>query len=315
MHLNYGKDMPLVSVVIPTFNRKHIVGKAIESAINQTYKHIEIIVVDDGSSDGSAEFIAGYGSAVKYIFKENGGVSSARNLGIRKSIGEFVAFLDSDDVWLPDKLEKQIHFFEKNPDFGMVLCDCYYMDSSSKISERSMRRNCLPRDGHILNDVFMSPSLIPSSVLVKKAVLDDIGCFDEDMKTAEDLDLHLKIAVNYKIGLISEPLFNYMVGHDGLSKLTITYDDHVFIVERFIQDHPTLISESLARKALFQTFLGAANGKYMLKSWWEGIRYTIKTFRCITSINDMLAALKLLLKGFKYFLKGITTRSIVESDI
>jgi glycosyltransferase involved in cell wall biosynthesis len=304
--------MYLVSVIIPTYNRANIIQSAINSAIAQTYKNTEIIIVDDGSNDATADLIAGFGNKVKFIYKENGGVSSARNLGIRKSSGELIAFLDSDDVWLPEKLEKQVSFFEQNPDFGMVLCDCFFMNESREITDRFSRRQNLPNDGYILEDVFQNPYLVPSSVLVRKEVLDEIGSFDEQISTAEDLDLHLRIAMNYKIALIAEPLVKCMSGHEGLSMLPSTYDDHVFIVERFIRNHPNLIKESGAQKALFQTFLSAANGKFLFRAWREGIRYTYKTTKCIASIYDLMAVFKIMLKGVSYFLRGLTTRIISE---
>ena len=274
--------MNLVSVVIPTYNRADTVGYAINSALNQTYTDIEILVIDDGSTDQTAQIISQFGSRIKYFYKDNGGVSSARNLGIRKSTGEMIAFLDSDDEWLPNKIERQLRFMHENPDFGMVLCDCNFINSKRHITGKSSRRKDLPHDGFILEDVLLSPSLLPSSVLIKKSILIDIGGFDETLKTAEDLDLHLKIANNYKISLRTEPLFNYMRGNAGLSELSCTYDDNVLVIKRFTDMYRNKISFTTTNKALFKTYIAAATGKFWLKEWLNGTKYTLMASRHVT---------------------------------
>jgi glycosyltransferase involved in cell wall biosynthesis len=296
--------MCLVSVIIPTYNRAKVIGDAIVSAINQTYNYTEIIVIDDGSIDGTSACVAQFGNKVKYIFKTNGGVSSARNLGIKNSSGELIAFLDSDDEWLPNKLKKQVNFLDINADFGMVLCDYYSVNSLRKELGRSFRRNYLPNDGNILSDVVLWPSLVPSSVLVKRNVLEDVGYFDESLKTAEDLDLHLRVASKYKIGLISDPLFNYMRGHeDGLSLLSMTYDDHVFVLEKYTDAYCAEIGSKLIKEALFKTYIAAANGKFWMKEWRSGFHYTLKACKYTATVQQVFTLEKMWAKCFKYFIK------------
>ncbi len=290
--------MPLVSVIIATYNRVSLLNNAIVSVINQTYSNLEIIVVDDGSTDGTGDFVEQFGSKIQYFFKNNGGVSSARNYGIKKSSGELIAFLDSDDEWLPEKIEKQISFLCANPDFGMVLCDCNFIDSNRKITSRTFRRIELPHDGHIPEHVFKSPYLIPSTVLVRKHVLDDTGLFDENIRTAEDLDLHLRIAWKYKIGLLTEPLTCCMSGHEGLSMLSRTYDDHVYVLERFAKKH----LDGRGNKGLIASYISAANGKYWLNEWRAGIVYSLKALRCIGTFKDVLPVSRTFVNGLKFFL-------------
>jgi glycosyltransferase involved in cell wall biosynthesis len=296
--------MYLVSVIIPTYNRAHIIGNAITSAINQTYNHTEIIVIDDGSTDGTPEYVEQFGDKVKYIVQPNSGVSSARNLGIKNSTGELIAFLDSDDEWLPNKLKKQVDFLDINTDFGMVLCDCYDINSLRKKIGRSFRRNHLPNDGNILPDVLLFPSLVPSSVLVKRSVLEDVGYFDESLKTAEDLDIHLRIASKYKIGLICDPLFNYMTDHkDRLSLLSRTYDDHVFVLEKYADAHCANIDSKLIKEVLFKTYIAAANGKFWLQEWRSGFRYALKACKYTVTVHQVLTLEKTWAKCFKHFIK------------
>jgi glycosyltransferase involved in cell wall biosynthesis len=297
--------MSLVSVVIPTYNRLPLLKIAIASAINQSYKDIEIVVVDDGSTDGTPDYVAAtFGNLVKLVSKTNGGVSSARNVGIRLSSGNLIAFLDSDDQWLPDKLAKQCLFLERNPEFGMVLCDCVFIDEQRRQTLVCRRRQKLPRDGFILDDVFRSPSLIPSSVLVRKCVLEDVGYFDESIKTAEDLDLHLRIASKYKIGLIDEPLCNCMGNHAGLSMEAGTYDDHVFVMERFVRQLEG--GERLPyREALFGTYIEAANGKFWMNEWRAGVHYGLKSARLAKTFPEALALAHVWGKGLKYLAKRL----------
>lgn len=294
-----------ISVIIPTFNRAQLVGKAIASAINQTYKHTEIIVVDDGSSDGTQDVVASFGDSVKYVFKPNEGVASARNLGIKISTGDLVAFLDSDDEWLPEKLEKQLAYLNNHPDYGMVLCDYYFKDSNHKITGKSDRRKNIRQDGDILADVLLATSLVPPTVLVKRKVLEDVGCFDENLKTAEDLDLHLRIAEKYKIGLLCEPLVSCMRGNNGLSELSCTYDDHVKVIERFVWLHDERFSERQTRNGRFNAYLVAADGKFYLLEFRAGSRLTIKALSQIASIRDLFEIIMTCAKGLKCFTKNV----------
>jgi hypothetical protein len=140
-------------------------------------------------------------------------------------------------------------------------------------------------------------------VLVKRTVLEDIGCFDESLKTAEDLDLHLRIASKYKIGLICDPLFNAMSGHESLSSLPRTYDDHVFVLERFADAYRTAIDSKLMKKALFKTFIEAANGKFRLKEWQYGVHYTLRAFKYAATLDQVFTLGKMWAKCFKYFIK------------
>jgi hypothetical protein len=143
--------------------------------------------------------------------------------------------------------------------------------------------------------------MIPSSALVRKKVLDDVGLFDEKLRTAEDLDLHLRIARKYKIGLIDEPLFNYVRGSDNLSLLSCTYDDHVYVMERFLSSCRGEINKALMKNALFETYITAANGKFWLLEWRTAMYYLLKANKCIASINDILTLCKMCAKGIKYF--------------
>ena len=194
--------MAAVSVVIPTFNRAGKVARAVSSVLDQTFTDHEIIVIDDGSSDGTRETISQFGGRITYIaHPSNLGVSAARNTGIRRSSAPFLAFLDSDDYWLPEKLRAQIGFFETKPE--AVACQ------TKEIWIRKGHR-VNPRDRHQKpsGDIF-EPSLrlclvSPSAVMLKRSLLEEVGLFDEALPACEDYDLWLRISCRYPIHLIRQ---------------------------------------------------------------------------------------------------------------
>lgn len=293
--------MQLVSVIIPTYNRDYSIITAVNSVLAQSYTSIEVIVVDDGSTDNTENLIKNYHEKVTYLYKDNGGVSSARNYGIQYSKGDLIAFLDSDDIWTLCKIEKQVSWLNQNRDYGMVLTDVYMVDSSGMMNEKSNRRLAFPDDGYILDKVLLKPSLIPSSILVRRSVLDDVGFFDENLKTAEDLDLHLRIAFKYKIGLITEPLVYILKGGEGLSQTYSTYEDYVFVIEKFLKNNSTLFCRNLRNKALYNAYLASSNGNYWRGDITAGAKFAFYSMKKITSIRQFFLALKNILKVVKYF--------------
>ncbi|MBN1849055.1 MAG: glycosyltransferase family 2 protein [Deltaproteobacteria bacterium] len=196
--------MTEVSVIIPTYNRANQVQRAVASVLSQTFNDYEIIVVDDGSSDRTNEALAPFKDHLVWItHAKNQGVSASRNTGIKASKTRLIAFLDSDDYWLPEKLDVQIRFFQENP--GAVACQ------TEEIWIRNGRR-ANPRQKHLKpsGDIFV-PSLklclvSPSAVMLKRSLLDQVGLFDEDFPVCEDYDLWLRISCRYPIHLIGRKL-------------------------------------------------------------------------------------------------------------
>jgi len=212
---------PQVSVVIPAYNRAHCVEKAIDSVLAQTVDRIEIILVDDGSTDNTRDIIAEkYGDRVRYIFQENQGIPGARNTGINHSRGEYVAFLDSDDSWRPNKLEKQLRLFEEHPEYGMVACRCAKIQCAEnpKKPDRPLsyqgRRG---KSGWILKDLFAKNFIRTSSVIIRKNCFEKVGLFDETLLQTQDYDLWLRMAAAYPVGFINESLTVYLDNARGIS--------------------------------------------------------------------------------------------------
>jgi glycosyltransferase involved in cell wall biosynthesis/Flp pilus assembly protein TadD len=214
--VDYGK----VSLIIPTYNRAEFLEEALESALKQTYKNIEIIVVDDGSTDNTPEILEKYKDKVKIVRQENWGVSRALNYGILASTGEYISWLSSDDVYTPEKIEKTIEELHKDPKLGMVYSDYYYIDDNSKMVQRA---NIQPPDSDKLEEVlFQRNPINGNSVLFRREVLKKTGYFDEGLggrsgHTADGAMWH-KIAHFYKVKFIPEPLVYYRVHSTNVSK-------------------------------------------------------------------------------------------------
>jgi glycosyltransferase involved in cell wall biosynthesis len=202
--------MPTVSVIIPTYNRALIIKDAIQSVLNQTFSDYEIIVVDDGSTDNTSNVVndmRSHSGKVRYIYQENKGRSAARNIGIRAARGNYVAFLDSDDMFLPEKLRVQLMTLKNNLDFGMVFSHVLRMDEHGNILE-DINQGKEKLTGWIYPELlFIKKNIITiPSVMVRKRVLNEIGGFDESMHICEDLDLWRRIAMNHQILQMNEPL-------------------------------------------------------------------------------------------------------------
>jgi glycosyltransferase involved in cell wall biosynthesis len=206
---------PLVSVIIPTYNRAKWVSGAVQSVIDQTYRSIEIIVVDDGSTDNTRDMLSEYGSSIKYIYQERSERCKARNRGFRHSRGEYIAFLDSDDRWLPTKIEQQVAILNNESDVGLVYTGVQFMDAkgnphTGQISWDVPERQALYEDLMTHNTITGTTS----SVMVRRTCLDKVGLFDELMNTCEDLDLYRRIARYYKFYKIDLPLVRFRI-HTG----------------------------------------------------------------------------------------------------
>lgn len=210
-----SKNDIAVSVIIPTYNRGWILNEAIDSVLSQTFKDYELIVVDDGSDDNTADILENYSKKIRIIHQENQGVSAARNRGIVSSNGRFIALLDSDDLWLPEKLNRQISFFRNHPD--AIICQ------TQEVWIRNGKRVNAGKRHKKLSGMIFEPSLSlclvsPSAVMFKRELIDMVGLFDESLPACEDYDLWLRVSLKYPVDLIDEALIIKRGGHsDQLS--------------------------------------------------------------------------------------------------
>ncbi|HYL81892.1 MAG TPA: glycosyltransferase, partial [Candidatus Acidoferrum sp.] len=193
------KDAPLVSVIIPTYNSAGFVVEAVRSVLAQTHSPVEIIVVDDGSTDATAESLRPYAERIRYLYQQNRGVAAARNAGIAVARGDLLAFLDADDMWVPDKLERQLACLDRRPQVGVTHADARhcYVDSGRQCARPPLARQF---DGNCYTDLFFGNRIVTSSVMVKRHCLEAVGGFDETIRAAsvEDYDLWLRLARRYE---------------------------------------------------------------------------------------------------------------------
>jgi glycosyltransferase involved in cell wall biosynthesis len=208
---------PLVSVVIPTYNRAVYLVEALDSVLRQAYPNLDLIVVDDGSNDHTGQVLKPYQGQIKLLYQANKGVSAARNLGISAAKGELIAFLDSDDYWLPQKLAIQVAFFLEHHEAQICQTDEIWIRKGQRVNPK--RRHAKPQ-GDIFEASLALCLVSPSAVMIRRPLFDRVGLFDEELPACEDYDLWLRIAVNYPVYLIAEPLIVKRGGHaDQLSAM------------------------------------------------------------------------------------------------
>jgi GT2 family glycosyltransferase len=206
-----------VSIIIPTYNRGRMIREAVESVLNQEFKEgFELIVVDDGSDDNTGDILRGYEDRITVIRQENKGVSAARNRGIASASGELIAFLDSDDLWLPGKLSCQTDFFRKNPQALICQTEEIWIRSGLRVNPMKKHQK---RSGMIFEPSLALCLVSPSAVMMRRELFDRAGLFDETLPACEDYDLWLRVSSRYPVFLIKTPLIIKRGGHeDQLSK-------------------------------------------------------------------------------------------------
>lgn len=206
-----------ISVVIPTYNRAIAIERAINSVLAQSHRPDEIIVVDDGSSDNTRQTIEKkYSGQVRYVYQPNLGVSCARNTGIKQSKGDWIALLDSDDEWKPEKLELQLDALAKEPDYDFCHTNEIWIRNGKRVNAMTKHEK---NGGFIFEKCLPLCVISPSSALIKKTVFDDIGFFDEELPACEDYDLWLRYCCHRPVLYIDTPLLVKYGGHDDqLSK-------------------------------------------------------------------------------------------------
>ncbi len=242
--------MSEVSVIIPTYNRARFLLKAIDSVFAQKYEDFEVIVVDDGSTDDTKEILKTYLKKISYIYQKNSGVSSARNAGIRVAKGEWVAFLDSDDEWLPEKLAVQMNFVASHPFIiaHSVNIDLSDYDIDSQTSFSHCKFTPMKEEGIIekpfLHHFRYRTTMMPSGVICKKKAAIQAGLFDESLSICEDYDFMSRLALQGSWGFSSDILAVMHKRDENIQRLSATRSiDKITTCRSLIKSHSKLLSE------------------------------------------------------------------------
>jgi glycosyltransferase involved in cell wall biosynthesis len=254
---------PLVSVVLPVHNGQSYLRAAIESVLTQTHRPIELVVVDDGSTDASADLAASYGPRLVLVRQENGGVAAARNAGIRAARGDLIAFLDQDDWWLPAKLAKQVACFQREESIGLVhTATCHFDDTRSAFAGSSGPATEV-LTGHCYEELLLRNGIYNSSVMVSRQALDTVGLLDTSIEgnTVQDYDLWLRIAQHFPLAFVPERLTIWRLhpgqGYWSRSRMLT---QELRLLDRITREHPGRLSAAMQeRMAALLTELGEAH--------------------------------------------------------
>jgi glycosyltransferase involved in cell wall biosynthesis len=256
-------SVPLVSVIIPVYNGANYIAETIDSVLHQPVRDLEIIVVDDGSTDHLKEVLEQFiaKNQIVYISQVNQGVSIARNHGYRKSRGQYIAFLDADDVWLNDNLETKLNKFESG-EFGLVHSDAFVINEHSS----KLQQMLCGKEGNLLEDMLawngtQVPG--PSSILIKREVIEEIGLFDEQLSTSADQDFFIRVAARYKIGRVDKPTWMYRIHGNNMHKNIARMEHDVLRVFDKANKANLFCTSSFKRKCFSQMYL-------ILAASWAG---------------------------------------------
>jgi glycosyltransferase involved in cell wall biosynthesis len=272
---------PQVSVIMPVYNGEKYIVEAIESILNQSYKDYEIIIVNDGSTDDTFNKIRSYLqlSNIKYVRQENRGLPAALNTGIKAASGEYIAFLDCDDLWMPHKLDMQMVFMKEHPEVGLVHGNISYVDqhgdpfTPDSPYKTDISGNCFP-------ELFMGNRIAVLTVLIKKESITNVGFFNEDFKYADDYDMWLRVSRHYPLGHIDKCLAAYRKHPGGISSNINAHNADVLkVLEETLKQFPDtwrIVGKDKVKERLFHltNHLAALcfnSGKYV-----SALRYFLK---------------------------------------
>ena len=267
--------MPTVSVIIHTYNNEKFIAETVESVLNQTYKDYEIVVVDDGSVDGTRVALKPYMQKIRYHYKENGGIASAKNAGIKLSQTEYVAFLDHDDLWVSDKLKLQMECFSENPQVGLV----YAKYTSFKDGKELRTKPEKGYSGWIFKELLSKSFIQTSTVVVKRECLDAVGPYDETFSLGDEYDMFLRIARKFQCGFVDKGLTRYRVHDTNASNNDFLFDNENLGVYKKIYNNFTDldgVEKKILRKRIARYSMKVAEGLYRQGKQEESKKYQME---------------------------------------
>ncbi|MDX1590157.1 MAG: glycosyltransferase [Oleiphilaceae bacterium] len=264
MENNTGREQPLVSVITPTFNRAGFIGEAVQSVLDQTVTQLELIVVDDGSTDDTRAVLASLMAdpRLRYFYQPNQGQSVARNLALSHARGDFICFLDSDNVWPRDKLATQLEVFREHPQVDVVYGDIITIDEQGhEISRKNMRRH----SGHIVFPMLKDNCVSMNTTMARKSCFDEMGGMSGQRRVADDYDLWLKFSARYRFYYRPEYLAYYRVMKDQISSdKTRRFETNEAIIRDFRRDYPQALPAAQFNEAF--AFFYTRKARYLAET-------------------------------------------------
>lgn len=307
----YKPNIPTISVIIPTYNRTHLIERAIQSVLNQTYQDFEIIVVDDGSIDNTKEVLESFSDKrIRYIRHEkNRGGAVARNTGIKIARGEYIGFLDDDSEWLSKKLEKQMKAFEAaSPEVSIVYTGLLRIENDRKVYIPSP--TIKKKENNIQRELLKKNFIDTSTILVKKECLNKVGVFDERLPRFQDWELVIRISKCYKFKLINEPLvISYYTADSISADQNALIKGFELILEKYSKDF------AKDKKLLAECYFNIGNLLSLNKEIRKGRNYLIKSIAKYPFSIKAFLAVFVSLFGQNCYSKAIAIHRKIKSLI
>lgn len=285
--------MPKVSIVIPVYNGEKYIKKTLSSVFNQSFKDFEVITIDDGSQDKTKKILKTYGKKIRYIYQENKGTAAARNTGIKAAKGKYIAFLDQDDLWLPQKLAEQVKILDKKPKVGLVFCGSFLLNEGRLIGFFHSRLGItIAISAKDIFNQLVEENFIPTlTVLLRKEAFDKLGLLKEDLVGTDDHEMWLRVAeYGYRFEAVRKNLAIYRIHPEAQSrKFKNMYQNTAKIYDQLLKRPDFSRAEKRKiRQAKKRIYLNYKKGYYWAKS------------NELLRKEKYLAARQLFLKGFKY---------------
>jgi len=299
--------MKKVTVIIPAYNKADYTRLTVDSVLAQTYPNIEVIVVDDGSRDQTPQAMGEYGNRIHYIQKTNGGACSARNEGIRRATGEYLAFVDCDDLYYPEKIGHCVDYLEKNPRFGFVYTAASFIDEhGSIVGQYDHPRS---KEGNITASLILGNFICNSTVMIKRTVLDKAGYFDEKIFPPADWDLWLRLSQVTEAGYIKDPLTKYRVTDNyTFNRLELSRREELYVVDKFFRSNPDMSSKKQAYSNFYLRYALCDYLKKDRKQFWSDCLSSLKEYPG----NMKVYAIALSAVVVPWWLKAVLTKKILR---
>jgi glycosyltransferase involved in cell wall biosynthesis len=306
--------MKKVSVVIPAYNKADLTIKTVESVLSQSYANIEVIVVDDGSTDDTKNKLQLFGDRIHYIYKQNGGSCSARNVGIKQATVEYISLNECDDIFYPDKIEKSVECLEKNRDYGFVHTGAYFInDKDDVISEHGI--SDYHPSGWIVSRLILKNFICNSTVVVRKECFKEVGYFDEKIFMPADWDMWLRLSEKYKAAYIDDKLTGYRLTHSYIAlNMEKAINETVYVLNKMFNRN-NHISSGLKKKCLTNVYLSYGLNYAVMQDFKKSRKTLLKAvinkpyslkgllfFGGVLVVPKLFYKFILYLKPYKYYL-------------